>query len=258
MTTTVPIESIVSKIVFIRDEKVMLDRDLADLYGVETGALNRAVKRNTERFPEDFMFQVTGEEAEVLRCQTGISKPGRGGRRYLPYAFTEQGVAMLSSVLNSKRAIDVNIAIMRAFVQLRKMIASHDKLARKLVELEQHLESHGEQIQAIFETIRQLMATPETKKKKIGFMVKEKQKAYGKSMPKAARVEFSLTPQAQEIWNAIPGDFQMKLLNNVWCRTCSDITGIGSVSGNVEKGMLILKGICTRCGNPVARVIENE
>ena len=97
MTTTVPIESIVSKIVFIRDEKVMLDRDLAELYGVETGALNRAVKRNTERFPEDFMFQVTGEEAEVLRCQTGISKPGRGGRRYLPYVFTEQGVAMLSS-----------------------------------------------------------------------------------------------------------------------------------------------------------------
>jgi hypothetical protein len=180
MTTTVPIESIVSKIVFIRDEKVMLDRDLAELYGVETGALNRAVKRNTERFPEDFMFQVTGEEAEVLRCQTGISKPGRGGRRYLPYVFTEQGVAMLSSVLNSKRAIDVNIAIMRAFVQLRKMIASNNKLARKLAELEQHLESHDEQIQSIFEAIRQLMTPPETKKKKIGFMVKEKKAAYGR------------------------------------------------------------------------------
>ena len=135
MTTVVPIESIVSKIVFLRSEKVMLDRDLAELYDVETGALNRAVKRNTERFPEDFMFQVTGEEAELLRCQTGISKPGRGGRRYLPYAFTEQGVAMLSSVLNSKRAIDVNIAIMRAFVQLRKMISSHKELAHKLSEL---------------------------------------------------------------------------------------------------------------------------
>ncbi|MBU1163419.1 MAG: ORF6N domain-containing protein [Proteobacteria bacterium] len=108
----IPVERIKPSIVFIRDEKVMLDRDLAELYGVEIGALNRAVKRNTERFPEDFMFQVTGgEEAEVLRCQTGISKPGRGGRRYLPYVFTEQGVAMLSSVLNSKRAIDVNIAI---------------------------------------------------------------------------------------------------------------------------------------------------
>ena len=180
MTTTVPIELIVSKIVFIRDEKVMLDRDLAELYGVETGALNRAVKRNTERFPEDFMFQVTGEEAEVLRCQTGISKPGRGGRRYLPYVFTEQGVAMLSSVLNSKRAIDVNIAIMRAFVQLRKMIASNNKLARKLAELEQHLESHDEQIQSIFEAIRQLMTPPAKPRKKIGFGVKEKQAAYGR------------------------------------------------------------------------------
>ena len=179
MTTVVPIESIVSKIVFLRDEKVLLDHDLAELYDVETGALNRAVKRNTERFPEDFMFQVTGEEAELLRCQTGISKPGRGGRRYLPYAFTEQGVAMLSSVLNSKRAIDVNIAIMRAFVQLRKMIASHDKLARKLAELEQHLESHDEQIQAVFEAIRQLMTPPAKPRKKIGFVVKEKRAAYG-------------------------------------------------------------------------------
>ncbi len=180
MTTTVPIESIVNKIVFIRDEKVMLDRDLAELYGVETGALNRAVKRNTERFPEDFMFQVASEEAEVLRCQTGISKPGRGGRRYLPYVFTEQGVAMLSSVLNSKRAIDMNIAIMRAFVQLRKMIASNNKLAQKLAELEQHLESHDEQIHAIFEAIRALMAPPEKSRKKIGFVVKEKKAAYGK------------------------------------------------------------------------------
>jgi Na+-translocating ferredoxin:NAD+ oxidoreductase RNF subunit RnfB len=102
------------------------------------------------------------------------------------------------------------------------------------------------------------MAPTETNKKKIGFMVKEKQEVYRKSMPKAAHVEFSLTPQAQEIWNAIPGDFQMKILNNVWCRTCSDTTGIGSVSGKVEKRMLILKEICTRCGNPVARVIENE
>ena len=187
MTTVVPIESIVSKIVFLRDEKVLLDHDLAELYDVETGALNRAVKRNTERFPEDFMFQVTGEEAELLRCQTGISKPGRGGRRYLPYAFTEQGVAMLSSVLNSKRAIDVNIAIMRAFVQLRKMIASHDKLARKFTELEQHLESHDEQIQAIFEAIRQLMIPPAKPRKKIGFVVKEKQAAYGRRGEKHKR-----------------------------------------------------------------------
>ncbi len=110
----------------------------------------------------------------------------------------------------------------------------------------------------VFETLDQLINIENTEKKKIGFTVKEEQKAYGKSMPKKAMDEFSLTPQAQEIWDAIPGDFQMKLLNNVWCRTCSDTTGIGSVSGKVEKGMLILKGICTRCGNPVARVIENK
>jgi hypothetical protein len=133
------------------------------------------------------MFQVTGEEAELLRCQTGISKPGHGGRRYLPYAFTEQGVAMLSSVLNSKRAIDVNIAIMRAFVQLRKMIASHDKLARKLAELEQHLENHDEQIQAVFEAIRQLMTPPAKPRKKIGFVVKEKKATYGSLSPKRKR-----------------------------------------------------------------------
>ena len=180
MTELVPIELIASRIYLIRGVKVMLDRDLAELYGVETGALNRAVKRNAERFPEDFMFQLTGEEAELLRCQTGISKPGRGGRRYLPYAFSEQGVAMLSSVLNSKRAIEVNIAIMRAFVQLRKTLDSHVELARKLADLEKRFESHDEQIQAIFEAIRQLMAPPDKKVKKIGFTAREKQKAYGK------------------------------------------------------------------------------
>jgi len=184
MTTVVPAELIVSKIVVLRGENVLLDRDLAELYGVETGALNRAVKRNGERFPKDFMFQITGEEAELLRCQTGISKPGRGGRRYLPYAFSEQGVAMLSSVLNSKRAIEVNVAIMRAFVQLRKMINSHAELSRKLSDLERKLDGHDEQIQAIFEAIRQLMAPPDTKTKKIGFMVKEKQKKYGKRAKK--------------------------------------------------------------------------
>ena len=118
MATPVLTESIVSKIVLLRGEKVLLDRDLAELYGVETGMLNRAVKRNFERFPKDFIFQLSVEESELLRCQTGISKSGRGGRRYLPHAFTEQGVAMLSSVLKSKRAIEVNIAIMRAFVYL--------------------------------------------------------------------------------------------------------------------------------------------
>jgi hypothetical protein len=176
----IPVERIEKAILLIRGQKVMLDKDLAELYGVETGALNRAVKRNSQRFPEDFTFQITEEEAERLRCQTGISKRGRGGRRYLPYVFTEQGVAMLSSVLNSERAIQVNIAIMRVFVRLREIMATHKELALKLAKLEERLESHDEQIQAIFEAIRQLMTSPEPPKKKIGFEVKERAAHYGK------------------------------------------------------------------------------
>jgi hypothetical protein len=179
MTTLVPIELIASKIYLIRGIKVILDRDLAELYGVETRSLIQAVKRNIERFPPDFMLRLTKEEFDSLRSQIVISK-GKGGRRYLPYVFSEQGVAMLSSVLKSKRAIEVNIAIMRAFVQLRKTLDSHAELARKLADLEKRFESHDEQIQAIFEVIRQLMAPPDKEVKKIGFTAREKQKAYGK------------------------------------------------------------------------------
>ena len=179
MTTLVPIEKIENIIFTIRGYKVLLDTHLADLYGVETRVLIQAVKRNDDRFPDDFMFQLSHDEFDSLRSQIVISK-GKGGRRYLPYVFTEQGVAMLSSVLRSKRAIEVNIAIMRAFVQLRKTLDSHAELARKLVDLEKRFESHDEQIQAIFEAIRQLMAPPDKKVKKIGFTVKEKQKAYHK------------------------------------------------------------------------------
>jgi hypothetical protein len=138
MTNThlTPSEKIEKAIYLIRGEKVMLDHDLALLYGVETKVLNRAVKRNLQRFPLDFMFQLTPEEADVLRCQIGTSKKGRGGRRYLPYVFTEQGVAMLSTVLNSERAILVNIEIMRAFVKLRQILASNGELSLRLDELE--------------------------------------------------------------------------------------------------------------------------
>src|SRR5437870_5079988 len=132
--TRVAAEQVERSILLIRGHKVMLDSDLAALYGVETFNLNKAVRRNMDRFPEDFMFQLTKEEAERLRFQIGISKPGRGGRRYVPYVFTEQGVAMLSSVLRSKRAVHVNIAIMRAFVRLRQILATHKELARKLEE----------------------------------------------------------------------------------------------------------------------------
>jgi len=164
------------KIYLIRSQKVMLDRDLAELYAVETFNLNKAVKRNIDRFPPDFMFQITKDEAECLIFQLGISKnSGRGGRRYLPYAFTEQGIAMLSTVLKSKRAVHVNITIMRAFVKLREIIAAHKDLAKKLEELEKKYDS---QFRVVFDAIRALVAEPEPKEKKIGFLVKERRVLY--------------------------------------------------------------------------------
>jgi hypothetical protein len=152
-------------ILLIRGHRVMLDTDLAKLYRVPTKAINQAVKRNTNRFPVDFMFQLTSEETTALRSQFVTSK-NRGGRQYRPYAFTEQGVAMLSSVLHSERAIQVNIAIMRAFVQLREMIGSNKGLARRLNELEKKYDS---QFRVVFDAIRELMAEPESKVKRIGF-----------------------------------------------------------------------------------------
>jgi hypothetical protein len=161
-----------------RGEKVLLDRDLAELYGVETRVLNQAVRRNNRRFPNDFMFTLTREE--VMRISQSVtSSKVKYSKRVT--AFTEQGVAMLSSVLNSERAIEVNVAIMRAFVQLRRMIGSHEELAWKLAELEAPLAEHDEQIQAIFEAIRQLMAPPEQPRKKIGFEVSEEAATYGKA-----------------------------------------------------------------------------
>ncbi len=137
----------------------MLDKDLAEMYGVKTKELNKAVKRNKERFPEDFMFQLTKKEAVNLRFQIGTSS--RGGRRYIPYVFTQEGVAMLSSVLNSKRAIQVNIAIMRAFVKLREVLLTHKDLAQKLEELERKYQLHETDIQVIFEAIKKLLEPPD-------------------------------------------------------------------------------------------------
>ncbi len=157
----------------IRRHKVMLDRDLAALYGVETKNLNKAVRRNIDRFPLDFMFQLTKEAAESLRFQFGTLKRGQHFK-YLPYAFTEQGVAMLSSVLRSKQAVQVNVAIMRAFIRLRETLALHKELARKLADLEQKIEGHDVAIRSLFEAIRQLMAPPVPEvKPQIGFHVKE-------------------------------------------------------------------------------------
>ena len=160
-------DAIEKKIYIIRGHKVMLDKDLAKLYGVSTGRLNEQVKRNKKRFPEDFMFQLLSEEMIFLRSQFATSK--RGGRRYMPYVFTEQGVAMLSTVLNSERAIQVNIAIMRVFVKLREIISTHKELAHKLAQLERKIEKHDIEIESIFEAIRQLMIPPEKPSRKIGF-----------------------------------------------------------------------------------------
>lgn len=158
-----------SRIFLIRGHNVLLDSDLAFLYQVETRALNQAVRRNTERFPEDFMFRLGKEEREGLRSQIVMSKEGRGGRRYLPYAFTEQGVAMLSSVLSSKRAIEVNIAIMRTFVRLRRLLTTHNEITRRLEDLEWRQSEQGQQIQAVFETIQQLIEAPlDDRKKQFG------------------------------------------------------------------------------------------
>lgn len=165
MTLPILSERVERNILLIRGHRVMVDADLAKLYGVPTKSLNQAVKRNTTRFPADFMFQLTTTETTALRSQTVTSK-NRGGRQYRPYVFTEQGVAMLSSVLNSERAIQVNIAIMRAFVQLREMIGSNKGLARRLNELEKKYDS---QFRVVFEAIRELMTEPEPKVKRIGF-----------------------------------------------------------------------------------------
>jgi hypothetical protein len=172
----IPIERIARAILVIRREKVMLDSDLVALYGVTTGNLNKAVKRNAERFPIDFMFQLDAEGVANLKFQFGISS--WGGRRHLPYAFTEQGVAMLSSVLNSQHAVKVNIAIMRAFVKLRETLNTNRELARKFAELERRVGKHDDEIAAILEAIRQLMALSEKPRREIGFHVRERAGRY--------------------------------------------------------------------------------
>jgi hypothetical protein len=170
----IPVQRIEKAIFLIRRQKVMLSSHLAELYGVETRVLNQAVKRNISRFPEDFMFQLSTSEAQQLVSQNVIPhKKYFGGS--LPYAFTEQGVAMLSSVLSSERAIHVNIEIMRAFVRLRRILASHAELARKLEELEKKYDS---QFKVVFDAIRQLMAPRGGQEKKIGFQLKEKRAVY--------------------------------------------------------------------------------
>jgi len=169
-TAATPAPVIESRILVIRGHNVLLDSDLAALYQVQTGALNRAVRRNAERFPMDFMFQLSGQEAQSLLCQTGISN--RGGRRFHPYVFTEQGIAMLSGVLTSARAVQVNVAIMRTFVRLRQLLATHEELSRRLEKLEWRQSEQDGRVQYVFEAIQQLIEAPTTnagQKRHIGF-----------------------------------------------------------------------------------------
>lgn len=163
----IPDEVIINKIYLIRNQKVMLDSDLAELYDVTTGNLNKAVKRNVNRFPEDFMFQLTKEEFENLIFQNGTSS--WGGRRKLPFVFTEQGVAMLSSVLNSERAIEVNIRIIRIFTKLREMLLTQKDILLKLEQIEKKITGHDEDIQMIFSALKQLLNPPAEPRRKIGF-----------------------------------------------------------------------------------------
>lgn len=162
----IPDDTIDGKIYVVRGRKVMFDTDLAELYEVPTKSLNLAVKRNQTRFPEDFMFQLTRIENERLRFQFETSKSGRGGRRYLPHAFTEQGVAMLSSVLNSERAVQVNIQIMRAFAKIREMLQTHKELWLKIEKMEK---KYDERFKVVFDALRQLLEPPVKIKRRIGF-----------------------------------------------------------------------------------------
>jgi hypothetical protein len=167
----IPTEVIARCIYLIRGQKVMLDKDLAELYDVSTKNLNKAVERNIERFPLDFMFQLTKEEYESLRFQFGTSNKGRGGRRYLPYVFTELGVAMLSSVLKSEHAVQMNISIIRAFVKLRQLLSTNKDLSQKVAELEREQKKHSQHLVNIYGALKKLTAEPAKEEGKMGFNV---------------------------------------------------------------------------------------
>jgi phage regulator Rha-like protein len=163
--------SVESRILVLRQQKVILDSDLAELYGVPVKRLNEQVKRNQERFPADFMFRLSAEENESLRSQFATSKSGRGGRRYAPYAFTEHGAIMAATVLNSERAVEMSVFVVRAFVRLREVLATNQQLATKIDELEQRLDTHDASIQELLEAIRELMAPELPSGRKIGFQL---------------------------------------------------------------------------------------
>jgi phage regulator Rha-like protein len=170
------VEDVEEKIYLIRGQRVMIDSDLAEVYQVETKMLNRAVKRNLNRFPTDFMFQLTEDEIQSLRFQIGTSNEGRGGRRYLPYVFTEHGAVMLASVLNSPTAIEASIKVVRAFVQMRSILALHQDLADRIEELEKTTNYHSEKFGVVSGLLGEIFRNPKYLKRKIGFVEEEKKK----------------------------------------------------------------------------------
>jgi hypothetical protein len=175
----VPVGAIAEAILVLRGQKVILDADLARLYGVTTKRLNEQVKRNVERFPADFMFTLDSNEVEALRSQIATSNVGRGGSRYRPHAFTEHGALMAATVLNTPRAVEIGVYVVRAFIRLRELLASHAELSNKLLELEGRLDGHDKQIGALIQAIRELLAQPEKPERQIGFRVRERaKKAY--------------------------------------------------------------------------------
>ncbi len=174
----IPSEIIERKIFLIRGRKVILDFHLAGLYNIETKILNKAVARNSDRFPEDFMFRLNRKEWETLRFHFGTSNKGRGGRRYLPYAFTEHGAVMAASILNSPEAVKASIFVVRTFVKIREILSTHKELAQKLKELELRIDQHDEDIKSIIDALNQLLSPPPEPKRKMGFQVKEKKTLY--------------------------------------------------------------------------------
>jgi len=166
-----PVHALESRILFLRRHRVILDSDLAQLYGVPVKRLNEQVKRNQERFPSDFMFQLSPRELECLRSQIATSKKGRGGRRFLPFAFTEHGAIMAATVLNSKRAVQMSVFVVRAFVRLRNLLSTDRRIAAKIGELERRMEAHDSVTQEIIEAIKELMTPPPRSRRKIGFQL---------------------------------------------------------------------------------------
>jgi hypothetical protein len=249
MSEIVSAEAIAGRIYSIRGQKVMLDRDLAALYRVATRVLNQAVSRNLERFPCDFMFELSRDEITGI-SQFVISSNIKYSKRVR--AFTEHGALMAASLLNSPHAIQTSLFVVRAFVRLREMLVTHVELKRKIEELEAQ---YDEKFRIVFAALRQLLEPGDSPPRKIGFTAREKRQPYCDS---AAAPSPALTPAARKRWDRLTPKLQTMLLGNVWCGACRQAGGMQLLSGKIEKGQLVLHGTCAACGEPVARMVERD